>query len=104
MTTQSPEDQKAIDELVTLKFGALFLLGIVGSGGALWLKGITWLIEHQILIGAEADPLLALPRSGGAGLDGPRVLIACAVLLALLAFGVSTLLHATTRHRYRRYR
>lgn len=100
---QSPEDQKAMDELVTLKVGVLFLLGVAGSGGALWLRGVAWLVEHQVLVAADQGPLLALPGSGGAGLDGPRVLIAAAALLALVAFGISSLLHALTHRRHRRY-
>ncbi len=72
----------------------LFILAIMGFlalGGAAaaaplwWAKGVTWLLAHQVLVPRAEHPLLTLPRSGGAGLDVPRLAILTAALLLCLA-------------------
>ncbi|GAA5000257.1 hypothetical protein [Actinopolymorpha pittospori] len=69
---------------------ALAALGVlVGSAGVLWLKGTTWLVEHGVLAPASAPPLLEIPGADGAGLDRPRIAIATAALLAVVAVAVS---------------
>lgn len=105
MTVQSPDDQKAMDELVTLKFIVLGALGFLGSGGALgvfWLRGVSWLVEHQVLVSASSGPVFSFPGAEGAGLDMPRVLIIASVAVALIAIAISSLQRAlTNRRRYR---
>ena len=47
---------------------------------------VAWLLDHQVLIPAASNPLVALPASNGAGLDLPRLLLAGAIALGLIAF------------------
>ena len=50
---------------------------------------MSWLLENQVLVAAGEQPLLALPASGGAGLDVPRLALAAAALLVVVAGAVS---------------
>ena len=88
------------EEEVLLIHIALGAVGIVlASAGALWLTGMSWLVEHQILIPSAAAPQLVVPGSGGAGLDGPRIAIAAAVVCAVVVVAVSAARSAFARRR-----
>lgn len=81
------------DELIVLVVGVLGFGAVAGSVGVLWQRGwdwcVGWLVTHQVLLADTADPWLALPGFGGAGVDGHRVAIAAAVVLAVSAWLVS---------------
>lgn len=63
-----------------------------------WEDITAWCADHHLLVGADEDPTVTLPKAEGAGLDLPRLVIAVVVVLALLiAFGY-------LRHRWRMYR
>lgn len=88
------------EEEVLLVHVALAVLGmVVGSAGVLWLKGATWLVEHQVLVGASAGPLVQIPGAAGAGLDVPRLAIAAAIVLATLVVAASSARRAIARRR-----
>ena len=61
----------------------------LGSAGLWWSKAITWLVGHSILIANDASPIVRIPAAHGAGLDGRRVIIAIAIVIAVVAISVS---------------
>lgn len=78
-------------EILILILAAGLLLG--GAGTALtlaWSKILSWCLQQRVLLPAAADPLVAVPHTGGAGLDLPRLAVAAAVLLSVLAVTAST--------------
>ncbi|MFJ4233868.1 hypothetical protein [Cellulosimicrobium cellulans] len=91
------------DELIVINAALVALGAIAGSAGFLWLKGVAWLIEHNILVAASAEPLLVLPASDGAGLDLPRIAIAGGVLLGVVVLSVSAAVRAISRLRRREH-
>lgn len=98
---QNPEDQKAMDELVSLNFlvGIAMVL-LTGTGlTTAWVKGTTWLVEQQILVGAGDNPVLTAPNAAGAGLDLPRVVVLASAVVAAGAVLLSALLHRIRYHR-----
>ena len=58
---------------------------VVGWAAAGWASASEWMLEHGLLLPASADPVLVLPRTGGAGLDWNRIVLALAALAALSA-------------------
>lgn len=100
---QRLSDDEATDELIQLKALVLAVAGFGGSIGIFWTRVINWLIEHKVLVSVADDPVLTVPGGQGAGMDWARVVIAVAVLVALIAAGVSAVLHLI-RNRRRRYR
>lgn len=90
--SNAPSRSSDGDVLTMLAVGML-LLGSAGTGVALaWSKILTWSLEQQVLLPAAADPMVVIPGSDGAGLDVPRIAVAAAVLLVVLAVagGVAT--------------
>lgn len=85
------------EEAFLIYMGMLALGAVLGSAGLLWLKGATWLVEHQVLVAAAADPLVVIPGTGGAGLDVSRAAIAAAVILVALVSAVSAARRAWAR-------
>lgn len=77
------------EEILLIHVGLAALTVALGSAGVLWLKGSTWLVAHQVLVPAAAHPVLTVPGAGGAGLDLPRVAVAAAVVVALVACALS---------------
>ncbi len=76
------------------------IMTIVGLAGLGWLVGnlpkvAEWLVAHRILV--SGYPMLTLPSTGGAGLDGPRIAIAAAVVAALILWLVTWMARAV-RH------
>ncbi|MCZ4238225.1 hypothetical protein O4H25_15400, partial [Staphylococcus equorum] len=61
----------------------------LGSAGLWWSTAIAWMVEHSILIASEASPMVQIPASDGAGLDGRRLIIAVAAVIALVAVAIS---------------
>lgn len=79
------------DDLVLLTIvGFLGLGGLTAAAAAWWAQAVAWLVAHRVLIPRGGHPLLALPGSGGAGLNGPRLAVgaAAALLLATAAAGL----------------
>lgn len=87
------------DEFVVFIVLPLAAVTVLGSAGVLWLKGVEWLVAHQVLVAGATDPVLALPWCGGAGLDWPRLSVLAGAVLALLAWGVSSARRAVTARR-----
>lgn len=87
------------EEVFLVNMGVLALSTVLGSAGLLWLKGSAWLVEHQVLVSAAADPLLAIPGTGGAGLDVSRLAIAAAVVLIAVMGAVGGVRRAWARNR-----
>ena len=89
MTSPAASGRNNDDDLLTL-----LILGtlVLGSAGTLaitgWVKTVSWLLAHQVLVAAGAHPLLAVPHAGGAGLDLPRLALATAVVLLLIVTAV----------------
>ncbi len=77
------------EEMLLIHLAAGLLTVLVASAGVFWLKGATWLVEHRILVSASAHPLIAVPGAAGAGLDLPRVAIAAAAVIAVIAWAAS---------------
>lgn len=87
------------EETFLINLGVVTLTGLLGSAGILWLKGATWLVEHQILVAADQDPLLVVAGTGGAGLDISRLAIAAAAVLVVLVLLVSAGRRSLARRR-----
>ncbi len=87
------------EELLLIHVALAVITVVLGSVGILWLKGATWLVEHQVLAAAAAHPVLSLPGADGAGLDLPRAAIAAGFILA----GIACALSAASRAVARRY-
>lgn len=101
MQQTSPGSQISDDDRVVLTFLGLFALpGLLGAAGYLWSHGLDWLVQHHVLIGAAADPLLPIPGCAGAGLDGARLAIAAGLLAIGLVVTVSAIRWALVRRRY----
>ncbi len=77
------------DEFLLFIIGAIALSVAVGSVGVLWLKGVRWMLQHQLLVAASHHPVLTVPSSAGAGLDMPRLCVVAGVVLGLLAWAGS---------------
>jgi hypothetical protein len=88
----SPQ-QISNDDLFTLIMIGCLAGPTVGVGFAVakWHQVLGWLLEHQVLLSAKSHPLLTVPATGGAGLDTARTTVATAVVLAVLAIGMSAL-------------
>lgn len=75
----------------------LFILGFFGLAAAAataatwWAQAVSWLLERQVLVAGAQQPLLALPASGGAGLDVSRLALAAAALIVVVAGAVSAI-------------
>jgi len=93
MSNTNPASSSADDEFVLFIIGCVAAAALVGSAGLFWLKGVGWLVEHQVLIPAGQHPLVTLPSSDGAGLDLSRLAVLCAVVLALIAWAASAIHH-----------
>lgn len=87
------------EEVLLIHIG-LAVLGIAAaSAGALWFKGSTWLVEHQILAAAKTDPLVPIPGAAGAGLDSPRLAVLIAIVVAAVVTAASSARRAVARRR-----
>mgnify|MGYP001116724447 FL=1 len=93
MSNTNPATSSADDEFVLFIIGCVAAAALVGSAGLFWLKGVGWLVEHQVLVPASQHPLVSLPSSDGAGLDLSRLAVLCAVVLALIAWAASAIHH-----------
>lgn len=86
MSHQQTDDEFTILMIGTASFGA-----IIAALGALvrygWHSALAWMLEHHILAPASANPILALPFSAGAGLDGARLCVLLGVIV-LLGYGL----------------
>lgn len=87
------------EELLLVHVALVVLSIVVASAGTLWLKGADWLVEHQVLVAAKAEPLVQIPGAGGAGLDVARLAILAAVVVAAVVAGVSSARRAIVRRR-----
>ncbi len=76
------------EEVLLVHIGLVAVTVVLGSAGLLWLRGVAWLVEHRVLVPA-VDALVLVPGSGEGGLDAPRLAIASALLVAVLACAAS---------------
>lgn len=92
MSTTSNAGQPIGDDEFTLALVGVLCWPVLG--GVLywaWGQGTGWLVKHQVLVAAKANPLLEIPGMHGAGLDGARLLIAAGILVGLVGctiFGI----------------
>lgn len=91
MSSSNLGTSSADDEFVLFIVGCVAAAALLGSAGLIWLKGIGWLVEQRVLVPAAAHPLVALPNAGGAGLDGSRLAVVVALLIALIAWAASAI-------------
>jgi hypothetical protein len=81
------------EEMLLIYIGMAALAGLLGSVGLFWVQGTAWLVRHHVLVAAARRPFVSIAGAGGDGLDLPRLAIAIAVVLAVLAAIVSWLRH-----------
>ena len=93
MSPAGPGSTSGTDDFVIFIAGCVAVVAVLGSAGVFWGAGVTWLVEHQLLLAPGAHPLLALPAADGAGLDGARLAVLAAGLLGLVAWGGSAIHH-----------
>ncbi|MCO7219517.1 hypothetical protein [Klenkia sp. PcliD-1-E] len=79
-TASSPADDDSLILLVLACFAGPAVLAYF------WKQALAWLLDHQVLLPAASNPLVALPASDGAGPDLPRLLLVGAIALGLLAY------------------
>lgn len=85
-TNNAPHTSSSDGNVLVMILAAVVLLGSAGTVLTVaWSKVLSWCLRQQVLLPAAADPLLVLPHSGGVGLDLPRVAVAAAVLVVVLA-------------------
>ena len=77
------------DQMALIWIAPLAATMALGSAGLWWSTAIAWMVDHSILIASEASPMAAIPASDGAGLDGRRLIVALAVVIALGAVAIS---------------
>ena len=87
----------AQEELLLIHVGLGALAAVLGSAAVLWAKGAAWLVDHQVLVAAAAQPVWVIPGTGGAGLDGARL-----VALAGLCMGLAVVAFAALAAWWRR--
>lgn len=104
-TKETKETKDKPNDLAWAFLGAV-LFGvpalIVGSVTTGWANATDWMLDHQVLLPASADPVLALPAAGGAGLDWSRIVIAFgafAVLSLAVRVVSGAILAGVARHR-----
>lgn len=87
MSSPAGSGRAADDDLFVLTVLGFLSLGALSAAALTWWsQAVVWLVAHRVLVPAAARPPLALPHSGGAGLDVPRLALA---LAAVLLFGVA---------------
>lgn len=79
------------DGLLVIAVGAAVFVTLLGSAGLYWAKTSSWLVEHKVLVPADAGPFVSLP--GGCGLDLARVVVVVCFVVALVAVAVSAVRH-----------
>lgn len=89
MNMSRPPTSSPVEEFMLLIVGCVAAAALLGSAGLFWANGVAWLVEHQVLVAAANHPLVAVPGCAGAGLDGSRLAITAAIMLAVLAWVVS---------------
>lgn len=77
------------DQMALFWIAPIALTVALGSAGLWWSKALTWLVDHSILIAADASPIVRIPAAQGIGLDGRRATIALALVIAVVAIGIS---------------
>lgn len=81
-----PSRQNSDTDLIVMIIAGALLLG--GAGAAvtmMWHKVIAWCLSHGVLVPPSGSPMVALPNTGGAGLDLSRLAVAAAVVVIILA-------------------
>lgn len=80
----------------------ILLVALVAGGGwllanwhSVWSRVAAWLIAQHVLV--VGHPVLVVPGTGGAGLDGSRLAIGFAVVAAVVLWTVSSAIRAIRR-------
>jgi len=94
---RAPSSTSPDDEFVLFIVGCVVLVTVLGSAGIFWATGVSWLVEHHVLVPASQHPIVRMPGGSAAGLDGPRVAVVAGALVAILAWGVSAARRAIAR-------
>lgn len=93
------------DDQVSLILLVPFVVGALGAGlPVLVVQATDWLVAHGVLVAAASSPIWVLPGTDGAGLDARRLTGLGAVLVILVASGISGLWHRRARRRECRLR
>jgi len=88
--------------LIILMAGAAVAGALFTAGSGLTADLMGWLVEHSVLLPAARDPQFPIPLAGGAGLDGPRLMVAAGVGTMPAAWAVDELARRIVRrHRER---
>lgn len=89
------------EEILLLKLGLIAGVTVAGSifTAATWHKVVRWLVDHEVLVPAEAAPLIEFPASQGAGLDAGRTALAVAAVVFLVISGIATMRHRADQRR-----
>lgn len=79
------------EELTLLVVGMTAVTTAVGVVFSIstWHRAMDWLVAHQVLVSAGESPIVVLPAADGVGLDGQRLVVVGAVLVAAIAAVVS---------------
>lgn len=94
MTNPNPNPRRGTGSVSDDELVILLVVGVLGFSAAVagavtwWTTALRWLLEHQVVVAADQHPLVTLPYSAGAGLDIPRVALAAAAGLLLIAVSV----------------
>lgn len=100
-------DQNQHAGIADRDLAALVIVGVFAAPaiGAIvlskWHAVIDWLIGHHLLVPASGAPLVTIPRSDGAGLDLPHIILATCTLVAILSV-INLLVRRGRRHRQAR--
>lgn len=87
------------DEMTLLLVAVVAWPALAGAAMWAWSQGGSWLVKHQILVSAKAQPLVHLPGMGGAGLDMARLSIVAGVVMVLVALTVAGISRAVAVRR-----
>jgi hypothetical protein len=78
-------DDNSSDVAWTLVGAVLFGIPtlVIGAAATGWDRATAWLLEHEFLLPATADPVVTIPDTGGAGVDLARIVLAVGALAVL---------------------
>jgi len=71
-----PDSRTDDDDVFTLVMIGVGSFGAIAAGAWVlitdaWTQVVSWLLTHDVLVTSSTDPLLAVPKADGAGLDLP---------------------------------
>lgn len=76
------------EEILIMVLGVFGAFWVLKNLPLIWARIVAWMVSHHILVGGAAQPMVALPGCGGAGLDQTRLFIVIGLVLCSAAPGV----------------